>query len=136
MTGLTPYILFPGSARAALTFYAEVFGGATRMHSFAEFGRADGPADAVAHGSLIDAPITLYAADAGREDPAFAAQGLMFSLLGTADPATLQQWFARLAEGGTVIDELARRPWGASDGQVLDRHGIHWLVGFEGETGA
>jgi len=27
MTGLTPYLSFPGTARQALTFYREVFGG-------------------------------------------------------------------------------------------------------------
>jgi PhnB protein len=28
---------------------------------------------------------------------------------------------------------LQSRPWGASDGQVIDRHGLHWLIGFEGD---
>ena len=27
------------------------------------------------------------------------------------------------------------RPWGASDGQVIDRNGLHWLIGFEGAGG-
>jgi PhnB protein len=57
----------------------------------------------------------------------------MFALLGTAEPAVLRTWFARLAEGGTVVDELQQRPWGAHDGQVIDRFGLHWLIGFEGE---
>jgi PhnB protein len=26
---------------------------------------------------------------------------------------------------------LQVRPWGASDGQVIDRYGLHWLIGFE-----
>ncbi|MEV0567133.1 hypothetical protein [Dactylosporangium sp. NPDC050588] len=26
---------------------------------------------------------------------------------------------------------LQQRPWGASDSQVIDRYGLHWLVGFE-----
>jgi hypothetical protein len=25
------------------------------------------------------------------------------------------------------------RPWGASDGQVIDRYGLHWLIGFEND---
>lgn len=57
----------------------------------------------------------------------------MFSLLGTADPATLRRWFDGLSDGGRVVDDLQRRPWGASDGQVVDRFGLHWLVGFEGD---
>lgn len=50
MTDPEPYVLFPGTAREALTFYGDVFGCAVQLHTFAEFGRADGPADAIAHG--------------------------------------------------------------------------------------
>jgi PhnB protein len=33
------------------------------------------------------------------------------------------------------VDDLQARPWGASDGQVIDRFGLHWLIGFEdGDT--
>jgi PhnB protein len=31
------------------------------------------------------------------------------------------------------VTDLQARPWGASDGQVIDRFGLHWLIGFEGE---
>ena len=84
MTGPTPYIHFQGTAREALSFYADVFGGATQLHTFAEFNRADGPADAIAHGYLVDAPVALFAADVAGEQPAVHTQGLMLSLLGTA----------------------------------------------------
>ena len=57
----------------------------------------------------------------------------MFALLGAADPATLSRWFGSLAEGGRVVDDLQKRTWGASDGQVIDRFGVHWLIGFEGD---
>ena len=56
MAGPTPYVHFPGSARVALTFYGEVFGCAVELHTFAEFNRADGPADAIAHGYLAGDP--------------------------------------------------------------------------------
>jgi PhnB protein len=136
MAGLTPYIHFPGTAREALSFYSGVFSGRTQLHTFAEFGVTDGPADAIAHGYLVDAQVSLYAADATGEQAAFQAQGLMLSLLGTAEAPTLRRWFTGLADGGTVIDELQRRPWGAFDGQVVDRYGLHWLIGFEDEAGA
>jgi PhnB protein len=133
MTAPTPYLHFPGTAREALTFYGEVFGCAVQLHSFAEFGRTDGPADAVAHGYLQDGPVALFAADVAGDEPAFRCEGMMLSLLGTASPTVLRGWFARLSEGGRVVDDLQRRPWGASDGQVVDRHGLHWLIGFEGD---
>jgi PhnB protein len=55
----------------------------------------------------------------------------LLALLGTAPPATLHSWFDALAEGGTVIEPLAERAWGAADGQVVDRFGLHWLIGYE-----
>ena len=131
-TGPTPYLHFPGTARAALTFYADVFGGAVALHTFAEFRRDDGPADAIAHGYLAGGPVALFGADAAGDERPFQAEGMMLALLGTAAPATLRTWFARLSEGGRVVDELQVRPWGAADGQVIDRYGLHWLIGFEG----
>lgn len=134
MTAPTPYLHFPGTAREALAFYGDVFGGEVQVHSLAEFGRTDGPADSIAHGSL-EGPVSLFAADASSQQRSVRCEGLMLSLLGTAGPATMRRWFSRLAEGGHVVDDLQTRPWGACDGQVIDRYGLHWLVGFEGAEG-
>ncbi len=133
MSAPTPYLLLPGTAREALNFYGEVFGGAVQLHTYAEFNRDDGPADYVAHGYLGDGPVALFAADVPEHEAAFKSEGMMLSLLGAATPDDLRGWFSRLSEGGRVIDELQVRPWGASDGQVVDRYGLHWLIGFEAE---
>jgi PhnB protein len=129
----TPYLNLPGTAREALTFYGDIFGCDVELNTFADFSRTDGPADAIAHGYLTNGPVALFASDVAGDEKAFQSQGLMFSLLGAAAPAVLRQWFKRLAEGGTVLDDLQRRPWGASDGQVVDRFGLKWLIGFEGD---
>jgi len=126
-----PYLHFPGTAREALTFYAHVFGGSAQLHTFEDFSRTDGPAEAVAHGYLKDSPVQLFAADAAGDQLPLRCEGLMLSLLGTADASTLKDWFSRLTEGGRVVDDLQVRPHGASDGQVIDRYGLHWLIGFE-----
>ena len=126
-----PYLHFPGTAREALAFYARVFGGSVQLHSFADFNRTDGPGEAVAHGYLTDGPVELFAADVAGDQPPLRCEGLMLSLLGTADAATLKDWFSRLSEGGRVVDDLQVRPWGGSDGQIVDRFGLHWLIGFE-----
>jgi PhnB protein len=133
MTDPEPYVLFPGNAREALTFYGDVFGCAVYLHTFAEFGRADGPADAIAHGGLTGGPVALNGADVAGDERPIRCEGIMLALLGTADPSTLRTWFSRLSEGGRVVDDLQKRPWGASDGQVIDRYGLHWLIGFEGD---
>ena len=133
MTGLVPYIHFPGTAREALTFYGDVFGSEVQLHTFAEFNRYGGLADAIAHGYLVDGPVALFGADVSGDEPSVRSEGLMLSLLGTASPATLRSWFSRLSEGGRVVDDLQMKPHGASDGQVIDRYGLHWLLGFGDE---
>lgn len=128
-----PYILFPGTAREALTFYGDVFGCAVELHTFAEFNRDDGPADAIAHGGLTGGPVELSGADLSGDERPVRTEGMMLALLGTAAASTLRTWFSRLSEDGRVVDDLQKRPWGASDGQVIDRYGLHWLIGFEGD---
>lgn len=130
MTGLTPYLSLPGTAREALTYYRDVFGGELVLHTRAEAG-APGDPDAIAHG-MLQGPVELFASDAQAGEPTLDVSGLLFSLLGTADPDTLERWFALLAEHGTDIDPLQKRPWGDHDGQVTDRYGVRWLIGYLG----
>jgi PhnB protein len=130
MTSLTPYLSFPGTARQALTFYQEVFGGELVLNTLADFGRDDGPAEGIAHG-MLQGPVELFASDAAADAPSLRLEGVLFSLLGTADPATLEAWFAGLSDGGVDIDQLQARPWGAHDGQVTDRFGVRWLIGYQ-----
>ncbi len=132
----TPYVLFPGTARQALTFYGDVFGCAVQLHTFGEFNRTDGPPEAIAHGGLTGGRVSLSGADVAGDERPVQTEGIMLALLGTADPATLRTWFTRLSEGGRVVDDLQKRPWGATDGQVIDRFGLHWLIGFEVEETA
>ncbi len=131
MTAPIPYVLFPGTAREALEFYAATFGGEVDLHTYAEFSRTDGPGDAIAHGAVHDGPVALFGADTGPDDSAVHVEGMMLSLLGTAEPHVLHEWFDKLAEGGRVTDPLAPKPWGDSDGQVIDRYGLRWLIGYQ-----
>ena len=129
----TPYIHLPGTARDALTFYGDIFDCSVQLHSFDEFNRTDGPADAIAHGYLVEGPVSLFAADVAGDQRPFRCEGMMLSLLGAAGPSVLRNWFSGLSEGGRIVDDLQSRPWGATDGQVIDRYGLHWLIGFEGQ---
>ncbi len=132
MSGLVPYLHFGGTARAALDFYASIFGGEVVTNSFAEFGRTDGDAEFIAHGHLTKSPVELFAADAGKGEETLSTKGVMFSLLGTASPSELETWFEKLSDGGEIKDAFALREWGDHDGQVIDKFGVFWLIGYEG----
>ena len=129
MSGATPYFQFPGTARQALTRYQEIFGGELKTWDYSEFGRTDGPADAIAHGTL-DGPIAVFASDAAEGEPSFTSTGFFLSVLGGGDAETSHRWFDALGEGGTVLDPLQERPWKDWDGQVRDRFGVTWLIGY------
>lgn len=130
MTAPGIYVSFPGTAREALGFYAEIFGGRLSLHTNEEFGRTGGAPDAIAHGQLTG-PVALAGSDTPAGGKSARFEGVMLSLLGAAEPAILHEWFNKLSSGGRVVDPLAPTPWGASDGQVIDRYGLHWLVGYQ-----
>ena len=132
MKGPQIYVSFPGTAREALGFYADVFGGELSLYTYEDFGRSDGPGNAIAHG-VLNGPVSLAGSDAPAGGKSVRFEGLMLSLLGTTEPGVLHEWFDKLADGGSVIDPLAPKPWDGSDGQVIDRHGLHWLIGYEAE---
>lgn len=132
MSGVTPYLLFPGNAAEALRYYLSVFGGELELVDYSRAGRHDGPGDAIAHGRLSGL-VEIAGADAAADADAVQMTGMFLSLLGTADAATLTRWFDALAEGGRVIDPLQRRPWGDHDGTLIDRYGIRWLIGHHPE---
>lgn len=126
-----PYLSFAGVARDALEFYADVFGGDLQLNTYDEFARDDGPGGLIAHGVLSGGPVSLFGADVVGDEPPVHVEGLLLALLGAAEPDVLHRWFDRLAEGGAVVDPLVPKPWGATDGQVVDRYGVAWLIGYE-----
>jgi len=130
MTAPQIYVSFPGTAREALNFYADVFGGELSLHTYEDFSRSGGPPDAIAHG-MLSGPVALAGSDAAAGEKSIRVEGIMLSLLGTAEPEVLHEWFDKLAVNGRVVDPLSPKPWGASDGQVVDCHGLHWLIGYE-----
>lgn len=131
MTAPTPYLAFDGVAADALRFYRSVFGGDLTLHTFADFGRTDGPPDAVAHGEL-HGPVDLFATDAAAGEASVRVEGIRLALLGAAAPTDLARWFNALSVGGEVTAALEARGWGDVDGTVTDRFGLTWLIGYAG----
>ncbi len=130
MPAPTPYLSFPGTAREALTYYRGVFGGELSLHTRGETRGGTDDAAAIAHGELRG-PVDLFASD-DDGGPGPRLDGVLLALLGAAEPSVLESWFAALAVDGTDVDPLQARPWGDHDGQVTDRYGLRWLIGYRG----
>ncbi|MBW6472255.1 MAG: VOC family protein, partial [Anaerolineaceae bacterium] len=44
----------------------------------------------------------------------------------------LSRYYNMLSAGGTVIEPLAKAPWGDSFGMFVDKFGINWMVNIAG----
>ena len=133
-TILTPYLGFKDNAREAMTFYQTVFGGELALSTFGEFHASDDPAekDKIMHGQLTSPNgLVLMGADTPNSQPFTAGDNFSVSLSGD-DEEELTGYWNKLKEGGTVVEELAKAPWGDSFGMGKDKFGINWLVNISG----
>ena len=125
---LNPYLNFNGTARQAMEFYRDVFGGDLTVSTFADLGMAEGAdADKVMHSQLQTSNgYTIMGADVPGHMEFQAPAGFAVSLSG--DDSALKGYFDKLAEGGTVTMAMAKQPWGDEFGMLTDKFGIQWMV--------
>ncbi|MCW3813978.1 VOC family protein [Micromonospora sp. DR5-3] len=126
---LNPYLSFRDSARQAMEFYQQVFGGNLTLSTFGEFGNPDpAVADKVMHAMLeTDRGFTLMASDTPPEMEYSPGNNISISLSGD-DADELRGYWKQLAEGGTIAVPLEKQMWGDEFGMCVDRFGIGWMV--------
>jgi PhnB protein len=126
---LNPYISFDDTARQAMEFYKDVFGGTLTLNTFGEFGAADSPdADKLMHAQLeTPSGFTLMAADTPQGMEYHPGDNIQVSLSGD-DAAELRGYWEKLADGGTVSVTLEKQMWGDEFGACVDRFGVPWMV--------
>jgi PhnB protein len=126
---LNPYINFDGTARQALEFYKDVFGGELRINTFGDFGGGDPAiADKVMHAQLeTPSGFTLMVSDTPPEWQVNPGNNISVSLSGD-DGDELRGYWDKLSDGGTVTTPLEKQMWGDEFGQCVDKFGISWLV--------
>ncbi|QRP49314.1 VOC family protein [Amycolatopsis sp. FDAARGOS 1241] len=126
---LNPYISFRDDARQAMQFYRDVFGGELTLSTFGESGMPDAPeADKIMHAQLqTDNGFTLMAADTPPGMDHNPGTNISISLSGD-DGDRLREYWAKLADGGTVAVPLEKQMWGDEFGMCVDKFGIGWMV--------
>lgn len=130
---LNPYLTFEGTARDAMEFYKDVFGGELTINTFGEFGDADAPgADGIMHAQLeTDAGYTIMASDLPPGMDHTPGTAMTVSLSGD-DGDTLRGYFERLAADGTITMPLEMQMWGDEYGSCTDKFGTPWMVNIAG----
>jgi PhnB protein len=130
MKTLSPYLMFSGNCREAMEFYQSCFGGELHLMPFADTPMAEQvPAavrDGVLHAMLTIGTQVLMASDNGGHDDARPGNTVQLSI-DCSTEEEINRLFARLSDGGRVVDLLADMFWGKF-GSVTDRFGMHWLL--------
>ncbi len=138
MPSLNPYLSFKNEARQAMEYYQSVFGGELMVNTFSEYpGMVEDPAenDLVMHAQL-ETPegFVLMGADTPSGMPYEKPAGMSVSVSGD-DEASLQSYWDKLADGGTVVMPFDTPPWGGRFGMLKDRFGIDWMVAVNAQQG-
>lgn len=128
-----PYIHFPGTCTAAMTYYAEVFGGTDlQMLKYDDMPPAPGmpsypPSDRIMHSQMNCMGSTLMASDFPPGIDAGEQQAVSIMLA----PATVDEGrrlFDALKGGGVVV-EFGPTFFSKGFGMMKDQFGTHWIVG-------
>jgi len=132
---LNPYIHFDGTARQAMEFYQQVFGGDLVINTFGEFGTEDaGLEDKVMHAQLESGKgYTLMASDTPPGMEFTPGTTITVSLSGDED-SDLRGYWEKLSEDGTVTMPLEKQMWGDIYGQCVDKFGVEWMVNIAGSS--
>jgi PhnB protein len=129
---LNPYISFKDSARAAMEFYREVFGGELQINTFGQYGDPDAPgADLIMHSLLAtQSGFALMGNDAPPGTDCRAGGNISVSLSGrsSTDGDELRGYWAKLSADGTVITPFGKQVWGDEFGLCTDKFGVNWMV--------
>jgi PhnB protein len=141
----TTHLNFRGDARAALDFYASVFGGQAVIATYGQFGMpADAPgADSVVFGS-VESPTgfrvmaydipgaaggSAHAAGSTRRENGVTSTDQPFFVSVRGDTlAEVQGYWTKLAVGATIVEELAASAWSPGFGMLTDAFGVTWSV--------
>jgi PhnB protein len=134
-----PYIGFPGTARAAMTEYAAIFGATDlQIMTFAAAPagqRPPGGDDLVMHAQFSAGPgASFMGCDV---PPTYGRAGMGGSSIHYAAPtaAQAQAVFNALAPGGQVMMQLGPTFWSPAYGMLTDRFGTHWKISVAAAPG-
>ncbi|WP_210516658.1 VOC family protein [Hymenobacter terricola] len=135
MIHLSPYLFFSGNCREVLAFYQSCLGGELDLQRFGDSpAAAHMPAEAqenIMHGTLTTKDYIIMAVDTGVPRASLTLGNTVRMSLHFDNDAEIEATFARLSEGGQVIDPLADMFWGGKFGTFTDRFGINWLFNFQ-----
>ena len=132
MAKLNPYLNFNGKCREAMTFYQACLGGELFMQKVAESPiSAQMPSEMganVLHSTLTSGNVVMMGSDMMGNN---IVKGNVITLfLDCETNEEINTIFSKLSENGQVITPLHQSFWGATFGELTDKHGILWSFNY------
>lgn len=132
MAHLTPYLVFDGNCREAMTFYQACLGGELAMQTVAESPMAEQmPPDMqerLLHSMLRSGNFALMASDMLGPEGLARGNDVHLCLVCTSKDE-IESSFAKLAAGGQVGHALQEEFFGTF-GDLTDQFGVRWMFQF------
>lgn len=135
----TTHLNFRGNARAALDFYASVFGGDPMVFTYAQAGNVQNPAEAdqVTFGQVISPDgFHIMAYDVPSGMAWNAGEIPVFVSVRGDDAAEITRYWEKLSDGATIVQPLAPAGWAPLYGMLKDRFGVTWVLDVQAAYGA
>jgi predicted 3-demethylubiquinone-9 3-methyltransferase (glyoxalase superfamily) len=129
MNKIIPCLWFDDAAEAAVNFYSRVFPNA-RVGRIARYGEAGHDIHGRPAGSAMTVELDIdgYQLVGLNGGPKFRpTPAISFFVMLESEPELDQAW-AALAEGGSVLMPLDAYPWSARYGWLTDRWGVSWQL--------
>ncbi len=131
---VTPYLVFNGTCREALTFYAALFDGTIETFFNWEASlienHPEATVDHIMHGSININGVSIAGTDQFGE--MYSPAGNISLMMDMDDLPDAQAKFAALSDGGQIIMPFGENFWADGYGFCIDRFGIGWQVNCTG----
>ena len=131
------YINFRGNCRAAVEFYAEVFGtDKPKIMIFGdappnpEFALSEETKNLVMHTQLNIKGTNIMFSDTPTDMPFISGNNISL-VIGSKDIEEIKSLFNMLKEGGNVMMDLQETFWSKSYGYLTDKFGIQWQLSLD-----
>ena len=133
MATVTPHLNFRGQARAALSFYKDVFGGEQVVMTYGQMGQGSGGEMEQVMWGQVASPdgFRIMAFDVLEPRPYDPGANAFFVSVRSASAAETRARWDALSAGATILQPIGEAPWSELYGMLTDRFGVTWIVDVE-----
>jgi PhnB protein len=134
MEQIISHLTFNGNCREAMMFYKKCFGGSLTFQTVGESPLSGKiprrMKDLILQAILKKGSLVLLGSDMVSEEGLLKGNSVSLSLTcGSEDE--INDYYAKLSEGGSADHPLEDTFWGAMSGDLTDKFGNHWLLSFD-----